>query len=263
MMLVHDALELVQRFHENSEMMLDKDTCKDRFISYVFTEYQQEVLQQYDLDMFYEHLDRIQLGKCRIDFDLAVDRWYQRQYELFCEEGTFHDRLFTIVKEVLLKQGATTKEHLINSLTKFFTAPTGFMQRWMNDTKRSVGSYFYYVSKMGIRTYNDIEALVDVWAIENPEAFKEDQQELLAKRKGRGRPQNRELSLLIKHAQEIKPQLTPQEKERIRKIYYYYRKSLDMLGMIEKFRSYLLAKAKEAQNKKFTSPKQPNSIQVV
>lgn len=260
-MLAHDAFELVQRFHENSEMMLDKETCKDRFIAYVFTVYQQEVLQEHDLDTFYEHLNRIQLGRCRIDFDLAIDRWYQRQYELFCEEGTFHDRLFTIVKEVLLKQGATTKDHLTTSLAKFFTSPTGFMQRWMNDTKRTVGSYFFYVAKMGIRTYKDIEALVDVWAIENPDAFKEEQHEHLAKPKGRGRPQNRELSLLIEQAQEIKPQLTPQEKERVRKIYYYYRKSLDMLGMIEKFRSYLLAKAKEEQNKKFSA--QSNSIQVV
>lgn len=260
-MLAHDALELVQRFHENSVMMLDKEIFKDRFISYVFCEYQQEVLQKYDIDRFYDHLNQIQLGRCRIDFDAAVDHWYERQYELFCDDGTFHDRLFTIVKEVLIKQGSTTRDQLINSLTKFFTSPTGFMQRWMNDTKRTVGSYFFYVAKMGIRTFKDIEALVDVWVIENPDTFEEEQLAYLAKPKGRGRPQNRELSLLIEQAQEIKPQLTPQEKERIRKIYYYYRKSLDMLGMIEKFQSYLIAKAKEEQNKQFSS--QSNSIQVV
>jgi hypothetical protein len=260
-MLVHNALELVQRFHENSEIILDKDLCKDSFIAYVFSDYQQEVLKEYDIELFYEHLNDIQLSRCRVDFDLAVDHWYQRQYEQFCDEGTFHDRLFSIVKDVLVKQRSTTRDHLVNSLTKFFTSPTGFMQKWMNDTKRTMGSYFYYVAKMGIRTYKDIEALVDVWIIENPDTFEEEQHEYLAKPKGRGRPQNRELSQLIAQAQEIKPQLTPQEKERIRKIYYYYRKSLDMLGMIEKFQSYLLAKAQSEQNEQFNSTS--NSIQVV
>lgn len=260
-MLAHDAIELVQRFHAQSEIMVDKEQFKKEFIRYVFHDYQQEVIAEYGADAFYDHLHDIQLSRCRVDFDSAVERWYNQQYEKYCDEGTFHDRLFGIVKEVVVKHRSTSKEQLVSSLTKFLTAPTGYMQKWMNDTKRTVGCYLQYVTRLGIRTYQDIEALVDVWMIENPGTFDENQQEQMSKRKSRGRPQNEELSKLIQYALEIKPHLTLQEKERVRKIYYYYRKTLDLLGMIEKFRNYLMAKAEAEQAEQLENSS--TTIQVV
>lgn len=259
-MLAQNAIELVHRCHQHSANLMDKEAFKDAFIQYVFGDYQQEVLNEHDLEDFYEHLADIKLSRCRIDFDLAVEEWFERQYEAYCDEGNFHDLLFSLIREVISKHRATTREQLINSLTKFLTSPTGFMQRWKNDTKRTISSYFAYVAKLGIRTYNDIEALVDVWLIEHPDTFDAEQQKQLVKRRGRGRPQNQELSQLIEQALKIKPFLTHLEKERIRKIYYYYRKSMNLLDMIEKFRSYLLSQAQTKEPKPFNPD--PNTIQV-
>jgi len=51
-----------------------------------------------------------------------------------------------------------------------------------------------------------------------------------------------ELALLQDMVSQVKQELTPQERERLRKIYYYHRKSLTMKEMVEKFKKYLLTK---------------------
>jgi hypothetical protein len=99
---------------------------------------------------------------------------------------------------------------------------------------------------LGIRTYRDIEAVVDMWLLEHPNAFDKKQQQLFARPPRRGRPNNVELSLLLEMACQIKPELTSQERERIRKIYYYHRKTLTMREMMEKFKKYISGKNKSS-----------------
>ncbi|TGU81371.1 hypothetical protein EN829_063675, partial [Mesorhizobium sp. M00.F.Ca.ET.186.01.1.1] len=60
----------------------------------------------------------------------------------------------------------------------------------------------------------------------------------------RGRPNNVELALLIELAAKVKPEMTQQERERLRKIYYYHRKSLTVREMVEKFEKYIIGKNK-------------------
>ncbi len=259
-MFVRNSFELVSRCYENAQRLLDEESLKEAFIQYVFGEYQQEILQHYDQEVFYEHLNSIQLANCRKDFDIAVERWYNLHYGSVLSEGIYHDDLFSLVKEVITTYNTTSRDHLISSFTGFLTSPKGLMARWMQETKRSVSAYFQYVTKLGIHSYTDIEALIDIWLIENPATFDKTQQEYYAKPSRRGRPNNIELTRLMEQAHEVKPVLAPEDKERIRKIYYYHRKTLSSIAMLEKFRKYVLMKANPLKAKKL--PSASDSIQV-
>jgi len=135
---------------------------------------------------------------------------------------------------------------LIRDVTKLLTIPSGFISRWKNglQRERSLPTYFKYLMKLGIRSQEDIESLVDMWLLEYPNAFDKKQQQLFANPPRRGRPNNVELALLIEMATNVKPEMTSQERERLRKIYYYHRKSLTIREMVEKFKNYLVSKNK-------------------
>ena len=84
--------------------------------------------------------------------------------------------------------------------------------------------------------------------MEYPGAFEQETQQLFKREVKRGRPNNPGLYKLLERIQELKPDLTKQEKERVRKIYYYHRKSLTTQAMVEKFKQYMRLKA-SVQNK--------------
>lgn len=243
MELAKNALELVNKCFEQKEGFLNLEELKPAFISYVFEVYQEEVVAAYDLETFYEHLDHLKLTNCRKDFHAVVEEWYLLHYGSFHDQTGYHDLLFRLVKEAVALYEPESREQLIKDVTRLLTSPTGYMARWRRENNKKAPMYFRYLLKLGIRTYKDIESLIDTWLIEQPNAFDKHQQKLLAKTSRRGRPNNLELSILFEKAYELKPELTPQEKERIRKIYYYHRKSLTTLGMVEKFKNYVISKS--------------------
>ncbi len=242
-MLVNSAVELVNRCYEQRNSLFTLQELKDDFISFVFGSYQDEVVITYGLDRFYEHLEHLELTNCRKDFDKAVEDWFLLYYGCQNEEANYHDILFALVKEAIVTNLSESRQALIRDVTKLLTTPAGFMSRWRGEQDRTLQNYFQYLNRLGIRTYEDIEAIVDMWLLENPNAFDKKQQQLFAKSR-RGRPNNVELSLLFEMAYQLKPELTPQERERIRKIYYYHRKSLTMREMMEKFKKYIVDKNK-------------------
>ncbi len=245
MVLVQSSMELVSRCYHQIDRLIEKEELKKTFVSYVFGTYQDEVVSQYGLDAFYEHLEAIQLSNCRKDFDQAVEQWYLSEYGSEEEGKHYHDILFTLVRETIATSRPSSKEELLHNVTKLLTSPDGFVARWRKQLHRSLRTYYQYLLRLGIRSYRDIESLIDTWLIEYPNSFDKTQQQLFAKPTRRGRPNNIELSLLFAKAYEWKPNLTPQEKERIRKIYYYHRKTMSTLDMIEKFKDYVTAKAKQ------------------
>lgn len=250
MVLAQNSMELVSRCYEHINGLIEKEELKKAFVTYVFHNYQQEVVPLYGLDAFHEHLEEIQLSNCRKDFDTAVEEWYRCAHGDEQEAQQYHDILFSLVRETIVTYRPSCKEELLRDLTKLLTSPDGFIARWRKELKRSVRSYYQYLMKLGIRSYKDIESLVEMWLIEYPNSFDKRQQQLFAKPPRRGRPNNAELSYLFEKAYEWKPSLTPQEKERIRKIYYYHRKSMTAIDMIEKFKHYVTAKNKQALPKK-------------
>jgi len=247
-MLARSTVELVNRCYEESKTLVSLGVLKESFIAYVFGRYQEEVLREYSLEAFYRHLDQLQLTICRRDFDKAVDDWYMIQYGSDSDKASFHDILFSLVKEAIVEYRSPNRTALIRDVTKLLTLPTGFISRWkrghMHD--KSSASYFRYLLKLGLRSLEDIETLVDMWLVEHPNAFDKKQQQLFAKPPRRGRPNNVELALLIDMVSQWKPELTFQERERLRKIYYYHRKSLTIREMAEKFRNYVISKSKSS-----------------
>ncbi|MFM1655038.1 hypothetical protein ACI7RC_23530 [Brevibacillus sp. B_LB10_24] len=237
-MLAKNACELVGRFFEQCNGVLEKEQLKQGFIHYVFSTYQEQVVAAYDLDFFHDHLVELRLSNCRKDFDLAVEEWYATYCECDIEGEDYHDLLFQLVKEIVIHYKPQSRDELVKDMSLYLTSPDQYMERWRGK-ERTASMYFQYLYKLGIRTYLDIEAVVDAWLIEHPDAFDEHHQNLLAQPPRRGRPNNLELAVLMEKAQEMKPGLTEREKERMRKIYYYHRNTLTTLGMIEKFKNYI------------------------
>ena len=242
-MLVENSYELVERCYEQQNRLLGKEELKQAFIDYVFTSYQEEVLTQYDIEEFYRHLDELNLSNCRRDFDNAVEQWYAAQCAQPAKEAAFHPQLYSLVKETVATCKPRCREELVKALTVFLTSADGYMLRWKGETERTTLMYFRHLHKMGIRVYQDIESLVDVWLIEYPTAFDQHQQEYFAKPTRRGRPNNLELSLLMEKAYEMKPELTHRERERVRKIFYYHRHSLSLPAMAKKVEKYVSMKS--------------------
>lgn len=244
--LVKSAVELVNRCYEETNSLVSLGVLKESFIAFVFGKYQEEVIHKYNLEKFYDHLDQLQLTNCRRDFDRAVDEWYMVQYGSDSDSAHFHDILFTLVKEAIVEYHSPNRAALICDVIKLLTVPTGFIARWqkgqINDG--SLTAYFRYLLKLGLRSQEDIETLVDMWLIEYPNAFDKKQQQLFANPPRRGRPNNVELALLIDMASQWKPEMTSQERERLRKIYYYHRKTLTIREMVEKFKNYISGKSK-------------------
>ncbi|AWX53746.1 hypothetical protein AB432_001020 [Brevibacillus brevis] len=247
-MLAKSAIELVNRCYEetNKLTLLSLEEFKESFIAFVFGDYQEEFMVQYDLEEFYEHLNQLQLSNCRRDFDRAVEEWYITEYGSGNKGVNYHDILFTLVKEAVVQYQSPNRIALIRDVTKLLTMPNGFLARWQNGQirERSIPTYFKYLMKLGVRTHEDIEMLVDMWLVEYPNAFNKKQQELFANPPRRGRPNNVELALLIELAMKVRPEMTVQERERLRKIYYYHRKSLTVREMVEKFEKYIASKNK-------------------
>ncbi|HZG16171.1 MAG TPA: hypothetical protein VE710_14300 [Candidatus Bathyarchaeia archaeon] len=250
MVLAQNSRELVSRCYEQINGFVEKEELKRAFVTYVFKDYQEEVVSIYGLEAFHEHLETIQLSNCRKDFDAAVEEWYRSECGDEQEGIYYHDILFSLVRETIVTYQPSSKEDLLRDLTKLMTSPNGFVCRWKSELQRSLHSYYQYLMRLGIRSYHDIEALVDMWLIEYPNSFDKTQQKLFAKPVRRGRPNNAELSLLLEKAYEWKPSLTALEKERIRKIYYYHRKSMSTLDMIEKFKHYVMAKTEQKMESK-------------
>ncbi|MGN7472132.1 hypothetical protein [Brevibacillus sp. SAFN-007a] len=247
-MLAKSAIELVNRCYQetNSLNLVSLEEMKEVFIAYVFGDYQEKFTVQYDLEEFYEHLNQLKLTNCRRDFDKAVEEWYIVEYGSGYNAANYHDILFTLVKEVVVQYQSQNRTSLIRDVTKHLTMPDGFVARWKSGLLKgySLPHYFQYLMKLGVRSQVDIETLVDMWLLEYPNAFDKKQQELFANPPRRGRPNNVELALLIDLAAKVKPEMTPQERERLRKIYYYYRKSLTVREMVEKFEKYIMGKNK-------------------
>ncbi|GED72922.1 hypothetical protein BRE01_66240 [Brevibacillus reuszeri] len=245
-MLANSAIELVNRCYEETNRLVSLQELKESFIEFVFGDYQEEYMTQHDLEDFYEHLDQLHLTNCRKDFDKAVEEWYIVQYGCESSDAHYHDILFTLVKEAVVLYQSQNRLSLIRDVTKLLTVPSGFIARWKKGIlgQRSLPAYFKYLMKLGVRAQEDIESLVDMWLLEYPNAFDKKQQQLFANPPRRGRPNNVELALLIELAMKEKPEMTSQERERLRKIYYYHRKSLTVREMVEKFRSYLASKNK-------------------
>ncbi|MGG1662940.1 hypothetical protein [Brevibacillus sp. NRS-1366] len=243
-MLANSAIELVNRCYEETNSLVSIEELKESFITFVFGDYQEEFMARYDLEEFYEHLVQLQLTNCRKDFDKAVEEWYVIQYGCVSNDANYHDILFTLVKEAVVLYQSQNRMALIRDVTKLLTIPNGFIARWKNGLlqERSLPTYFKYLMKLGVRSQEDIEAIVDMWLLEYPNAFDKKQQQLFANPPKRGRPNNLELALLIEMAMKVKPEMTSQERERLRKIYYYHRKSLTIREMVEKFRNYILSK---------------------
>lgn len=244
--LAKSAIELVNRCYEETNSLISLEELKESFIEFVFGNYQEEFVVRYDLEDFYEHLDQLQLTNCRRDFDKAVEEWYMVQYGCESDDANYHDILFTLVREAIVQYQSQDRIALIRDVTKLLTLPSGFIARWQNGLmrERALPTYFKYLMKLGVRSLEDIEALVDMWLVEYPNAFNKKQQQLFANPPRRGRPHNVELALLVEMASKFKSELTAQERERLRKIYYYHRKSLTMREMVEKFKSYIMGKNK-------------------
>jgi len=242
--LANSAIELVNRCYEETNSLVSLEELKETFIAFVFGNYQEEFMTRYDLEEFYKHLDQLQLTNCRRDFDKAVEEWYVIQYGRVSNDANYHDILFTLVKEAVVLYQSQNRMALIRDVTKLLTIPSGFIARWKNGLLRehSLPTYFKYLMKLGVRSQKDIEAIVDMWLLEYPNAFDKKQQQLFANPPRRGRPNNVELALLIEMAMKVRPAMTSQERERLRKIYYYHRKSLTIREMVEKFRNYILGK---------------------
>ena len=245
-MLANSAIELVNRCYEETNRLVSLQELKESFIVFVFGKYQEEFMARHDLEDFYEHLDQLQLTNCRRDFDKAVEEWYIVQYGCEANDANYHDILFTLVKEAVVLYQSQNRISLIRDVTKLLTIPSGFIARWKNglQRERSLPTYFKYLMKLGVRSQEDIESLVDMWLLEYPNAFDKKQQQLFANPPRRGRPNNVELALLIELATNVKSEMTYQERERLRKIYYYHRKSLTIREMVEKFKNYLVSKNK-------------------
>lgn len=244
--LAKSSIELVNRCYEETKRLVSLAVFKESFITFVFGKYQEEFIRKYSLEKFYDHLDELQLTNCRRDFDKAVDDWYTVQYGSDSDHANYHDILFTLVKEAIVQYHSPNRTALIRDVTKLLTVPNGFIARWQKGqiTDQSLTAYFRYLLKLGIRSQEDIETLVDMWLVEYPKAFDKKQQQLFANPPRRGRPNNVELALLIDMVSQWKPEMTAQERERLRKIYYYHRKELTIREMAEKFRNYILAKSK-------------------
>lgn len=245
-MLAKSAIELVNRCYEETNSLVSLEELKESFIIFVFGNYQDEFLKKHDLEAFYEHLDQLQLTNCRKDFDKAVEEWYVIQYGSTAKEANYHDILFTLVKDAVVQYQSQNRSALIRDVTKMLTVPGGFIARWQSGIHRdsSTPTYFKYLMKLGIRSHDDIETLVDMWLVEYPNAFDKKQQQLFANPPRRGRPNNVELAVLVDLAYKFKPEMTSQERERLRKIYYYHRKSLTIKEMVEKFKNYISSKTK-------------------
>lgn len=246
-MLAKSAIELVNRCYEETNRLVSLEELKESFIEFVFGSYQEAFVARYDLEYFYEHLVQLQLTNCRRDFDKAVEEWYMVQYGCSSKEANYHDILFTLVRETIVQYQSPNRSALIRDVTKILTLPSGFIERWRSGHMQepSLSSYFKYLMRLGVRSHEDIESLVDMWLVEYPNAFDKKQQQLFANPPRRGRPNNVELALLVDMATKFKPELTVQERERLRKIYYYYRKSLTTREMVEKFKNYILGKSKQ------------------
>ncbi|WP_139492556.1 hypothetical protein [Brevibacillus dissolubilis] len=246
-MLVQHPFELIEQSMEQNCGLLDKETIKQMFIDYVFETYQPKVVGKYGLDAFYEHLQQLKLVHCRSDFDEAVEQWFQAKYHRQKQGKGFHKQLFELVKEVVSLHQPVTRKQLVHAFIDFLTTPTSFMARWRSEKNEKSGTTFLYyrhLDRLGIRTYQDIEELIDSYLLGNPDTFKEEHQRYLSQQSSRrGRPQNIELSLLFQKVSEMKPELTQREKDRIRKIYYYHRKTLSTHGMVQKFCNYVLTKS--------------------
>lgn len=245
MVLAQNSLELVSRCYDSLQGLVEREELKKSFVSYVFEIYQEEVIAHYDIETFHDHLEQIQLSNCRKDFDHAVDQWLLQECGTDHRQTGFHDMLFTLIRETIVKYRPTSRAELLQEVTRMLTAPDGYMSRWKMQSNGSYRSYFQYLMKLGIRSYSDIECIVDMWLIEYPNSFDKTQQQLFAQPIRRGRPNNAELSQLLEKAGEWKATLTPLEKERIRKIYYYHRKNMTIPDMLEKFKRYVCAKLQQ------------------
>lgn len=245
-MLAKNAVDLVNLCYEETNCLVSLDRLKESFIAFVFGNYQEAFVHRFDLEKFYEHLDQLNLTNCRRDFDKAVDEWYMIQYGCDSKDANFHEILFNLVKEAIVEYQSQNRADLIRDVTKLLTLPTGFIARWQSGyrNERALPNYFKYLMKLGIRSLEDIETLVDMWLVEYPNAFQKKQQQLFANPPRRGRPNNVELALLVEKASQLKPELTSQERERLRKIYYYHRKTLTLREMVEKFKKYISSKSK-------------------
>ncbi len=247
-MLAKNAGELVERCCKQADGLLGKEELKDAFISYVFSTYQDEVVARYGWEAFYEHLEQIALVNCRKDFDQAVEEWYARKNKQRIRKTCYHDVLFSLVKETVATCRPDSREQLVNELTRVLTSSDGYMSKWKTRRKRTLANYYSHLGRMGIRSYGDIIALADAWLMEHPSAFDKEHQQYLALPSRRGRPNNVELLSLLRKVHEMKRSLSLREKERIRKIYYYYRSSLTALEMIEKFKLYISSKSERQEN---------------
>jgi hypothetical protein len=242
--LAKTAVELVNRCYDQTNSLISLELLKESFIAFVFGNYQEDFVLRYDLENFYEHLNQLQLTNCRRDFDKAVEEWYMVQYGCDTKGANFHDILFTLVREAIVEYQSKNRTELIRDVTKLLTLPNGFISRWQKGHMydQSLPTYFKYLLKLGLRSLDDIEVLVDMWLVEYPNAFDKKQQQLFAKPPRRGRPHNVELALLVEQASQFLPEMKAQERERLRKIYYYHRKTLTLREMVEKFKSYISGK---------------------
>lgn len=247
-MLVKDAGQLVEQCFNHASQLVGQEEMKDRFIEYVFGYYQNQIVDSIGIDAFYDHLEEINLSNCRRDFDIAVEMWFQEKMNGQSEQE-YHNFLFLLAKEAVTTYHSQSKEQLIEDLSLLLTSPEGFMTRWKAAGNRTTSMYFRFLSRSGIRSYQDIETFVETWLMEFPLAF--DSYYLREPR--RGRPNNPELLKLIDLIYEVKPNLTREDKERVRKIYYYHRKNLTPQAMVDKFRRYLsLKKLLPGQSKLLT-----------
>ena len=246
-MLAKSAIELVNRCYEQTSRLISVLELKETFIAYVFGSYQDEVVSAYGLDYFYKHLDEIQLANCRSDFDRAVENWYRQANGGGEGQAGYHDVLFALVKDTVGRYQSGSRDQLVRDVTKMLTTPAGFFRRWQRGQtgEQNFPAYYKYLMKLGIRSVADIGTLVDMWLLEEPHAFCKQQQQLFARPPRRGRPNNAELAQLQEMVRQVKPHLTHQERERLRKIYYYHRKTLTIAEMLEKFKKYLWAKQNE------------------
>ncbi|MGG0756433.1 hypothetical protein [Brevibacillus laterosporus] len=248
-MLASDSLELVERCYEQVCSLLEKEELKNKFIDYVFVDYQEEVVAEHDSDFFYQHLQKLHLVHCRKDFDQAVEDWYGKRRINNNRSAGFHSVLFSIVRRTIGMYEVRNRQELIKYVTQVLTNSNGYMEQWQSKGNRTKVMYFHYLDKLGIRNFNDIEALVDSWLIENPQAFDEYQQAYYQRPIRRGRPNNVQLSRLIDQIEQMQPILNRKERERIRKIFYYYRNHLEIDGMVSKFLNYIEAKHRKEKVK--------------
>ncbi|USG68301.1 hypothetical protein NDK47_01080 [Brevibacillus ruminantium] len=245
--MAKSALELVNRCYEQTNCLISVLDLKETFIEFVFGPYQDQIVSSHGLEFFYKHLDEIELTNCRVDFDRAVENWYRKECEEKSVVAGYHDVLFDMVKDTVAQYHSSTRDQLVRDVTKVLTSPSGFFHRWKKGQREEndFPTYFRYLMRLGIRSLADIGTLVDMWLLEQPQAFNKMQQQLFGKPPRRGRPNNVELAQLQDLVSKLKPHLTHQERERLRKIYYYHRKTLSMVEMVEKFKKYLWSKDRE------------------